>query len=170
MRFSWDSQASKVHINFSNLQVIIMIIPEEYFKFQDIYLQNSWMTQKAQSEQQWWVVRDTWWPLGHRSANSAECCEWAWHASIPRNPPRTEIQSSLRATAGLNVYSLLILEIPFTGGNYIRKKKATLIETNVLPQDWAGECGQWLSWCQRCLCSAPGPIKTTNKEMFLLIV
>ena len=28
-------------LNFSNLQVIIMIIPEEYFKLQDIYLQNS---------------------------------------------------------------------------------------------------------------------------------
>ena len=121
-RLSLLTRLRKVHINFSHLQVIIMIIPEEYFKFQDIYLQNSWMTQTAQSEQQWWVVHDTWWPLGHRSANSAEYCEWAWHASIPRNPPRTEIQSSLQATAGLNVYSLLILEIHFIGGNHIKKE------------------------------------------------
>ena len=40
-RLSLLTRLSKVHVNFSNLQVIIMIIPEEYFKLQDIYLQNS---------------------------------------------------------------------------------------------------------------------------------
>lgn len=131
-----------------------------------IYPQNSWRTQRVQSEQKYWVVRGTWWRPGHRFVGFGECCGWAWHEGILRNPPQTESQSSLQATKEKTKTCLnKIIHSQTRKGLWT----AIFLGQKALPQGWGGEYGQWLFWCQRCLCSARGPAKEITNFKATLI-